>query len=592
MIKTTLNLYNNLSMRHKLYFQYLIIISISLIVFIFIYNRFTSQETKKQAEYLSRQMFEQSRSYLEYKIENVNMFLSIVSLNGNIQDILKKEPELYDSDYGTWAFDIDTIRKQLFISRPSEDLASIQFYIKGSLTELSESEDVFKFNRIVDSTWYKEMDVNGINLKWFAESGTSISVAKTVRNNSNLNHVLGIIKADLPIEVVTGILDRATYFKSSSVYLVNEKSEILGHSSYIQTNTSDFIASLLKNNESSKLESGVWENQTFQGNHFLVGIQQVNGIDGYLVEFIPYNQILSSQKKAMEKLLIIALFSIPFTLPLAYIGAFSGSNRIRKLISQMKNVKKGEFNVRLDPGGKDEIGELTHNFNTMINKISILLNEKYEMGKEIKSFELTVLQAQINPHFLYNTLDLVYWKARDINEPSIYEVIQSLSKFYKLSLRNGMSVVTLWSEIEHIKAFVDIQNARFHNAIKLIIDIPKSLQEFKVPKILLQPLIENSIIHGILEKEEESGVIEIIAFIDNEAVIIEVRDDGVGISNDLIGTLLEREPSESSNGYGVININRRIKLLYGDEYDIKYESILGFGTTVTIRLPLYPQVAQ
>jgi two-component system sensor histidine kinase YesM len=185
----------------------------------------------------------------------------------------------------------------------------------------------------------------------------------------------------------------------------------------------------------------------------------------------------------------------------------------------------------------------------------------------------------------------MYWKALRIEEPSIYELVQSLSKFYKLSLSKGEDIVTIKNEIEHIQAYVEIQNARFKNGITLIINIPDEFYIYKLPKVTLQPLVENSIIHGILETKEERGTITISGYIDEHLFILELKDDRVGISEDNINAIFKMNTADAFHGYGVNNINKRIKLLYGEQYGISY----GYnnkqsGTTVLIALPLQPNI--
>ncbi|MEX1030226.1 MAG: sensor histidine kinase [Paenibacillaceae bacterium] len=588
MIRKRFGFYTNLQMRYKLFIHYSLFISIPLTIFIILNNNVASGDLKEQALFSSRQVFEQGRINLEYKFESMNTYMTVVSLNATIQSTLKKELDIYENDLGTWGYDLREMRKQFFITRPSEDITNTTLYSDSAITAIDETEDFKKMSNVVDTSWYRHMQTGQYAYEWFNEGAAGsavVSGARRILDDESLRSAIGLIRLDIPEHVFTLVLDRVAFFHSSSVFLMSSNHELLASSSNANKAYSSLVESLTNNLTIERLINGIWEEHTFQNNRYLVGIQSVSGSNAHLIVLVPYSEILASQSKAIRQMLLITLIIAPLTFPLAFIVASSGTRRIRKLISQMKTVKQGDFTVRIHPGGKDEIDELTHNFNTMVTKTAHLLDEKYEMGKEIKSMELKALQAQINPHFLYNTLDLLSWKAIRINENSIYELVQSLSTFYKLSLSKGSSIVTLNNEIEHIQAYVKIQNARFKNGLHLLIDVPESLLQCKLPKITLQPIIENAIIHGILETADKKGTIEITAYTKDDHVIVRIADDGVGMSEERAASILLYDNSDTTHGYGVKNIDTRIKLLYGEQYGLNYESRQGNGTIVIITLP-------
>lgn len=249
----------------------------------------------------------------------------------------------------------------------------------------------------------------------------------------------------------------------------------------------------------------------------------------------------------------------------------------------MKKAETGDFNIPIAPYSKDEIGELNRSFNVMLTKLSLLLDESYRLGKEKKNEQLKALQVQINPHFLYNTLDMINLLAINGDTTKIQTAIQELSRFYRLSLNSGCDETTLEDELEHIRHYVKIQNLRFENNINLEINVPSELLTFKMFKICLQPLVENAIYHGILEKDSESGKIQIEAYQEGIYFYIIIRDDGVGMDLETMERLLEK-PIDTHGGYGVYNVQERIKINYGNDCGISYESDLGTGTMVILKL--------
>ena len=207
------------------------------------------------------------------------------------------------------------------------------------------------------------------------------------------------------------------------------------------------------------------------------------------------------------------------------------------------------------------------------------------MGKEVKNAELKALQSQINPHFLYNTLDMIKWMCYAGRTADIERAVASMAKFYKITLSRGRNIVTVRDELEHSREYVNIQNMRFGDRITLKVAVPEELMDVPIPKITLQPLIENAILHGILETEDETGTVTISGTVEKDSMIITVTDDGVGMEEDQISRLFSAsEAGGNGSSYGIRNIRQRIRLLYGNDSDILFTSRPGEGTEVKILL--------
>ena len=197
---------------------------------------------------------------------------------------------------------------------------------------------------------------------------------------------------------------------------------------------------------------------------------------------------------------------------------------------------------------------------------------------------MSLIQEQINPHFLYNTLDLIKWKAVDADVPVISDIIYKLSDFYKLSLNNGREFVTISEEIRHVTDYVQLQNYRFETDIQLIVEMPDELLGCKIPKITLQPLIENSIQHGFIVKDDKRDCyIELYGWRDGGDITLLIKDNGAGIPREQLEHILSSRESSHTHGYGIRNIHERIRLYCGEGYGLSYESSLLEGTSVTVR---------
>ncbi|MDD6711484.1 MAG: histidine kinase [Sharpea porci] len=256
-------------------------------------------------------------------------------------------------------------------------------------------------------------------------------------------------------------------------------------------------------------------------------------------------------------------------------------SRLEALQNNIKLVEEGKLEVMVQSKDQDEIGQLITGFGHMINRIKFLIEEVYESKLAQKNYEMRALQQQINPHFLYNTLSMINFMAIESGQNDISKITLALSDFYRTALNKGHNTTCLADELKNMNAYLDIQQMMHDYEFDLDIEIDDAIMDYETPNLILQPIVENAIGHGIDLLEDRKGVLKVYATVDQENVYIMVEDNGVGMDEETINTML----SQNSKGYGMRNVNQRIKLLYGEEYGLHIESIVGQGTIVTIRLP-------
>ncbi len=221
----------------------------------------------------------------------------------------------------------------------------------------------------------------------------------------------------------------------------------------------------------------------------------------------------------------------------------------------------------------------------MLDNIKKLIDQVYQAQSQKRNAELRVLQSQINPHFLYNTLDTIQWKALEHNAYDVADMINSLSVFFRLSLSGGKEFITVADEIEHVKNYLCIQKIRYMDKVNYEINVEQAVSRYLVPKMIIQPLVENSIYHGLKQKKN-SGIITIKIFSEDDFIIIEVTDDGLGMSDEKLKELMKNlSQSIETEHYGLYNINERLRLTFKDKYCIEITSIFNEGTTVSLKLP-------
>ncbi len=264
---------------------------------------------------------------------------------------------------------------------------------------------------------------------------------------------------------------------------------------------------------------------------------------------------------------------------------------IQKLHDVTSTITKNDLKALMTRDNVDEITELGMSFNIMIGKIRELLDAKMQEQEELKKAELRALQAQINPHFLYNTLDTIIWMAESKKTDDVVTVVSALSNFFRTSLSKGRDWITVAEEIERTRSYLTIQKMRYRDIMDYTIDADEAVRGSTVLKLVLQPLVENALYHG-LKNQRARGMITVRAKQRNEdEVLLQVIDDGVGMSPECVARITaalngDTEGPHSEHGYGLVNVNQRIKLYYGKQYGLTISSVPQRGTTVDILIPL------
>ena len=250
-------------------------------------------------------------------------------------------------------------------------------------------------------------------------------------------------------------------------------------------------------------------------------------------------------------------------------------------------MENGNFDVEVEePDTGDEISDLFRSFRNMILKIRELVEQNTAEQREKRKSELNALQAQINPHFLYNTLDSIIWMAEAGDRKNVVLMTSALAKLLRKSISNRNEMVTLEEEIEYTRSYLIIQKMRYVDKLEYEMDVESAILQMEVVKLIVQPLVENAIYHGIKYKEGK-GLVRIEGGFGEDQVVLRIIDNGVGMTKTQLAHVFdERETDTRRNGVGVLNVHRRIRLHYGGEYGLSFESAEGEGTTVSIHLPL------
>lgn len=579
-------LFSNLKLQQKLLLSYFLLIFLPLGIFMyFTYGRvYTAVESI--LKFSAQQSFEQTAMVISKKVEYATNVSNTILMSKPMNSFVTNN--LAEMDVFGQMGEYIELNKLFDSYINSNDIYKVRLYVKDTLV-YNNNDSFLSLTKAKKAAWFSQLIGNSKNTLWeyfpkdvdINPEFPTISLLRFIRDQNDYLKQVAVLRVDISQSEIQTILKKSKSTRSSLSYIQNSENIIYSTSvDSIATNWKPDFALLPSLEKNDGFFFGTYKQD---GHQFLLGCQRISNTDLQLVTVIPYNEILDVSKKIRDGMLVLLMILSAVAYFFAYIISTSIVRRIKLLIENISKIQTGEFGTKITITSHDEIGELMDNFNYMSAKLSELAKEQYRIGRESKGYELKALQGQINPHFLYNTLDLINWTAINNNVPEISTLVKALSKFYKLSLSKGADIISIKDELEHVQIFTDIQNMRFDNAFHLFLDIDERVYEYSTIKIILQPLVENSILHGILKKEVKTGTITIIAVLEDEKIFITIHDDGGGMTEDEIEGILFSPAT--AHGYGVRNINERIKLYYGNAYGLSYNSVLNGGTTVNIIIP-------
>ncbi|WP_171651504.1 cache domain-containing sensor histidine kinase [Paenibacillus foliorum] len=310
------------------------------------------------------------------------------------------------------------------------------------------------------------------------------------------------------------------------------------------------------------------------------------------VILIPKDVFLLKQKRIQDIVVIVGIITMLLIAAVSYLLSYQITLPLNNLMRKMSRVELGDFSQRMEYAGNNEIGRLSRMYNLMLDSISRLIHEVYESKLAEKNAQLSALHAQINPHFLYNTLNIMKSISRLRGVEEVAEISESLASLFQYSMKNLHQPVSLWEEIDHINNYFNIQQHRFGNRLDLRCDIPNDILQASILKLTIQPLIENAVNHG-LRRMKSGGCITIQTAKNNELLTITVTDNGEGMTDAKRAQLskaldisnVHNQFMDISQGVGLINIHQRIQLFYGKQYGLNLWSKPGGGTMVTLVVP-------
>lgn len=594
-VRTLLLVFNNSSLHRKIVLTYFFFVFILVGILAASIYTFTASTIRTQNTFSLQQGFNQASSYLTYKLSGISSSSDMVIYNVSLNDVLNKDLQSYS--VMDQIADSKMILHLMKSMQESEDIKRARIYVPDSLIFSGNNVNICPLSQAQSAPWWTPLfQKKGLHLFVGNDSledttyrdGECIALIRAMYRQDNYSELSFILRLDIPLQTVEGILNSANYTFDSCTLLLDHTGKIIANS-----NIGDPFPLLEttpgKLTLPSFAEDAVVPIQ-LDGQKYMAMQSSIRGTEWNMVTLVPYSSFILAITSLVKIICGVSALILLLAWFLSKPVAYTITKRIDSLCGYMQQTKDGLLKEVPDMIYKDEIGTLTENYNFMIARIHTLLHENYQMGRELKSAEYKALQSQINPHFLYNTLDMISWLSYQQKPEQISSVVYSLASFYKLSLNKGKYIVPISDEISHVTYYMKIQDLRFSGEIRFLTDIDPVILQYSIPKITLQPIVENALFHGILEKKSKSGQITIHGLLSGEEVILIVADDGVGIPPAQLEELLEpsasdEHQSDTGSHYGLCNINKRMKLQYGEQYGLSFESRPGEGTKVILHLP-------
>lgn len=578
----------NVSLRTRMLLSNIVVALIPFLMFSIVSGFVFLDHAQKTAEEHSVQLIHQVSNSMDVYVETIEKMVNYIQLE------LQDTPFFTMESEGASGWDSETayIRSVLEnVANSHREVAGIfiatkeDLYVSTGMSRIS--RDPFQNER-----WYREASENPEEIQLISVvTGRNIvtnrsysiddvfSLAKAVQDPET-GEVLGVILLDIRHDIIQSSINGVTIGEKGFVFVMDQEDNIV----YTPVNGIVYRVNpkWVKAMEPMSVQ--------IQGGSYQIRSELSPYTGWRTVGVFSMDEVMSSVNTIVYILFTCVIISLVLVVIVSFKFSRTLTNPIFKLKRLMKQAESGDLTVRFNFEHNDEIGELGQSFNHMIARIDQLIQMVYVEQENKRTAEMKSLQEQIKPHFLYNTLDTISWMARDYDAEDIVRLVDALTNMFRIGLSHGKDIITVKEEITHVSNYLYIQKIRYKDKLNYVIHVDESLYAIEVPKLILQPLVENAIYHGVKAKRG-GGTITITGVPEGENLVFTVQDNGAGMPQEKVEELnrrmSERSVLDEQKSFGLFYIRERIQLCYGTGYGVHVESALGEGTRVTITLPLY-----
>lgn len=550
--------------------------------------------------YTRQAIFENSVEYTSQIVKQVNYDIdSYIEYMKNISSVVASSEDVpfYLFERGEKAKEQQEAKERILtqfttIMEGRDDISNIGVLSNKSKYILNQGES--KFNPYVNARiqdWYRNAlsSSNGVSLSSphvqnvIQDSYQWVITLSRALLNSRSGEKEGVFFIDLNYSAISKLCDNSELGKRGYIYILDERGNIVYH-----PKQQLLYGGLIQEKTEEIMECPKSSFMTYEGEESKLYTISRSKQSGWTVVGVVYTEELLHVDKQTKILYIGITFTLLFVV-IVFSRIIAGriTKPIQKLRDLMSRVQEGKFEkVPEEVFEMNEIESLNKSFNVMVEKIDTLMEQNVYEQKQKRKSELQALQAQINPHFLYNTLDSIIWMAESKKSEEVVRMTAALARLFRQNISNENEWTTISQEIEYVKSYLTIQKMRYKDKLDYEILVDDEVKGYSIIKLVLQPIVENAIYHGLKYKEGKGNLL-IRGYIQEKRIYLEVYDNGVGMDKEIVEHIFdERKTNYQRNGVGVWNVQKRLRLYYGEDYGIFFESEKGIGTKATIQIPL------
>lgn len=587
-MRKIINYFDNLSIKNKLIILFLFVALVPSLTIGLISFRISFDAVKDRR-------INETTNKLETIDERVDNFLNEKSLvtikfalDDNLQSILMHGSEINSDDYTKKVFNL---KKMLYDYKFSEDTYSIYILGNNSDTYTNDYNSGDVLEDLYSLPWYRE-GITRNKSYFFGEimqfgEFRVLPLVRIIKEKQDAKPI-GSIVLNIEEKAIYNIYKDEIQDAADHIIIFNEKNDVISSDDKSLLNKN--IQDIYKSGQVFSGTSGYFEAEIYNSDYiFIYNVDRTT--EWKYVGIIPVSKIVASTDSIKNTTISIFILCILFCSLFSIFLSKRVSKPLEKLIRIMDRAESGNLDPDMNPKYNDEIGRLATSYNNMVIRLKKSIDEIYEIQNMKREAEYKALMFQINPHFLYNTLSSIIWLTNKGDKEKVIDMVTALSSLFRLSISKGKELITISEELEHVKSYLRIQNIRYQGQFRCVYDVDLDILNYYTIKIILQPLVENAIYHGIRDNDI-NGVIKINGWKEEGKIILEVIDNGNGMTYeeiDFMNSFLENGRNENNFGIGVKNVNDRIGFYFKERYGLRFEK-RDVLTIARVTLPIIKEV--
>ncbi len=573
----------NLSMQKKLVVIFVFLITLPITYVSYASYRSNTDSVLASTTASAGQMTDNAMDKVDRYIADLKRYTILPLYNKDVQKYLDQQGTDWDknSSVNMFLMYLTNTKEEISAVYMTDHYDAIFYYNKPELNELYPYERLAEWKTRTEQagsapvlTGTHPIHANG------SEQRQVFTVMRSIQSVSTLKDI-GMIVFDVDIRLFEGIIQPLNTVTHGDTLIVDEQGKVVYNRDPAELGKdlsgSPLLAQATALRGNFRLDIG--------GEPYMA-VYSVSESTGWkTLVYIPLKELLAPMKQSRNAMMFMTLSILAFALIVAMFFSYALTKPLKRTVQLMKQVQRGKLDVRVNVKYNDEIGMLGSHFNRMIGRVRDLLQEVYETEQSKQKADMLALQNQINPHFIYNTLESIRMLAELNDDDRVAELTYLLGLLLRYSITRSDEIVTVEKELQHVENYLQLLQLRFPDKISYSLAVPEMYHALPIIKLVFQPIVENAIFHG-LEKQAEPGTITITASSERDDVIFSIQDDGIGMSEERLASLNQslKDGKTDKFGIGLRNVNERVRLHYGESSSLVVDSKLGEGTIVTLRI--------